>query len=343
MKYVLAVLVLGGVIIFHELGHFWLAKANHIRVNEFWVGFGPTIFSFQKGETKFALKVLPFGGACVMEGEDQDSDDERSFQKKSVWSRISVVAAGPLFNFLMAFLCSIFVMGALGYVKPVAAGVADGSPAQEAGLQKNDEIVKMNHKPIHFASEVSMYVMFHSDETIRVTYLRDGQKQTADVTPEYNKKAGRYMIGFQNAAVYTRSGPLKTLQYSAYNVKFWIQYTVGSLRMLFTGQASFQDMSGPVGIVKVMGDSYEASVQQGIFYGIISLLDFAILLSANLGVINLFPFPALDGGRLVFLFIEAVRKKKVKQEREALVNLIGIVCLFGLMGVIMISDVFKLF
>lgn len=344
IRYVLAFIVLSIIIIFHELGHFLLAKKNDIRVNEFCLGFGPTIWGFQRGETKFSIKALPFGGACVMEGEDDESSDERAFQKKSVWARISVVAAGPLFNFLMAFVFSIIVIGSIGYSRPVVSGVMNGYAAQQAGIQSGDEIIRLNHKHIHFYNEISMYSIFHAGEDVTVTYLRDGEKHTADLKPTYNQKAKRYLYGITGSTQNARPGVFETLQYSVYNLKYWIEYTYGSLKLLILHQVSLNDMSGPVGIVKAIGDSYaESSRSAGLFYGFLSLLNFSILISANLGVINLLPIPALDGGRLVFLVIEAIRGRRVRPEREAMVHFAGLLCMFGLMAVIMVNDVVKLF
>lgn len=343
IRYVLAFVVLSIIIIFHELGHFWLAKKNGIRVNEFSLGLGPTIVGFQHGETKFSIKALPFGGACMMEGEDGESNDDRSFQKKPVWARISVVAAGPIFNFILAFVFSVIIIGSVGVVKPVLSDVSPGYAAQEAGLQAGDEIIKMGNKHIFFYNEVSMYSIFHAGETTEVTYKRDGETKTAVLKPIYNEEEGRYLYGFIGAAEQVRVGPVKTIGYSALNVKFWIQYTYGSLKMLLTNQVSMNEMSGPVGIVKYMGDSYAESRSAGIFYGFLTLLNFGILISANLGVINLLPLPALDGGRLVFLIIEAIRGKRVIPEREGMVHFVGIVCLFALMIFIMFNDVRNLF
>ena len=343
IRYVLAFVVLSIIIIFHELGHFLLAKKNGIRVNEFSLGLGPTIVGFQWGETKFSIKALPFGGACMMEGEDGESSDERSFQKKSVWARISVVAAGPIFNFILAFVFSIVIIGSVGVVKPILSDVTPGYAAEQAGLEAGDEIVKMGNKHIFFYSEVSMYSLLHAGETTEVTYRRDGELKTASLKPVYNEEEGRYLYGFVGAATQDRVGPIQTIGYSALNVKFWIQYTYGSLKMLLTNQVSMSDMSGPVGIVKYMGDSYAESRSAGAFYGFLTLLNFGILISANLGVINLLPLPALDGGRLVFLVIEAIRRKRIKPEREGMVHFIGIVCLFALMIFIMFNDVRNLF
>ena len=342
IKYIIAILLFSAIILFHELGHFLLAKANGIRVNEFSLGLGPTIVGFTKGETKYSIKLLPFGGACMMEGEDSQSDDDRSFQKKSVWARISVVAAGPIFNFIMAFVLAVIILGNIGISTPTVAQVEDGYGAQTAGLQAGDEIIKMNHKHIHFFKEISMYTLFHAGETVEVTYERNGERHIVEVQPTYDEEQGRYRYGIDGSGEYTKVGPIKTLQYSVYEVKYWIQYTVGSLKMLLTRQVSVNDLSGPVGIVKTIGDTYDMSKSDGAFYVWMNLLNLALLLSANLGVMNLLPIPALDGGRLVFLVIGAIRGKRVSEDKEGMVHFIGLLCLFGLMILIMFNDIRKL-
>ena len=342
IKYIIAILLFSAIILFHELGHFLLAKANGIRVNEFSLGLGPTIVGFTKGETKYSIKLLPFGGACMLEGEDSQSDDDRSFQKKSVWARISVVAAGPIFNFIMVFVLAVIILGNIGISTPTVAQVEDGYGAQTAGLQAGDEIIKMNHKHIHFFKEISMYTLFHAGETVEVTYERNGERHIVEVQPTYDEEQGRYRYGIDGSGEYTKVGPIKTLQYSVYEVKYWIQYTVGSLKMLLTRQVSVNDLSGPVGIVKTIGDTYDMSKSDGAFYVWMNLLNLALLLSANLGVMNLLPIPALDGGRLVFLVIEAIRGKRVSEDKEGMVHFIGLLCLFGLMILIMFNDIRKL-
>ncbi len=343
IKYIVAILLFGLIIFFHELGHFLLAKVNHIRVNEFCLGFGPTLVSFQKGETKYSLKLLPFGGACMMEGENIDSDDEGSFQKKSVWARISVVAAGPIFNFIMALIFSSIIIGSLGTQLPVLGGVIEGYSAEEAGLQAGDEIVKLGNQRIHFYKEITLYSLLHEGEDVEVTYVREGETYTVTLVPTYSEENQRYLYGFYSQAVYTKVGPVKTVIYGVYDVKYWIQYTIKSLSMLLGNQVSVNDLSGPVGIVKTIGDTYEESLTDGYYYVFLNMLNIGILLSANLGVMNLLPLPALDGGRLVFLFIEAIRRKRVSQTKEGMVHFIGLACLFALMIFVMFNDVRKLF
>ena len=343
MKFIIAILMFSIIILFHELGHFLLAKKNGIRVNEFCLGLGPTLFGVTKGETKYSVKLFPFGGACMMEGDDGESEDQKAFGQKSVWARISVVAAGPVFNFIMAFVFAVILLSCIGIDRPVVSETINGYSAQAAGMQKGDVIVKINQKKIHFYREVSMYTFFYPGETLEVTYQRNGEEKTAVIEPKLDEKSGRYMIGIKAQAQRERGGLLTNLKYGAHEVGYWIWTSLQSLKMLVTGKVSLNELSGPVGIVKTIGDTYDASKQDGIFYIFLSMLNFSILLSANLGVMNLLPLPALDGGRLIFLILEAVRKKRVDPEKEGMVHFVGIMILMGLMVLVMFNDIRKLF
>jgi regulator of sigma E protease len=344
LNIVIAIIIFSIIIIFHELGHFWLAKANGIQVNEFSLGLGPTIVGFTKGETKYSIKLLPFGGACMMEGEDDSSDNPRAFTSKSVWARISVVFAGPFFNFIMAFLCAFIITCCVGYDEATLSGVIDGYAAQEAGLMEGDTITKMNGHKIHFYREVSAYSLFHTGETVEIEYVRDGEKHTAVLTPKYDEETGRYLYGVIGNYAYTKGNVLDSAVNSLYEVRYWIYTTLQSLKMLVTGGASVNDLSGPVGIVQNMGEVYDESVSSGGYYAaFINMLNWVVLLSANLGVMNLLPIPALDGGRLVFLLVEAVRRKRIDPEKEGYVHMIGIILLMLLMVFVMFNDIRKLF
>lgn len=344
MNIVISILVFSLLILFHELGHFSLAKLNGIRVNEFSLGLGPTIVGFTKGETTYSLKALPFGGACMMEGEDENSDDERAFNKKGVWARISVVAAGPIFNFIMAFVFSIVLIGCIGIDKPVLTDVMDGYAAQEAGLQSGDVIVGMGDKDIHFYKEISVYSAMHVGEPVEVRYERDGQEYTTLLTPKYDEESGRYLYGFISTSERVRTGIFDTIKYSFYDVAYYIDVTIQSVKMLFSGGVTVNDLNGPVGIVQNMGQVYEESVENdGYYYAFLNMLNWTIMLSANLGVMNLLPIPALDGGRLVFLILEAIRGKAIDPNKEGFVHMVGIILLFGLMFVVMFNDIRRIF
>lgn len=343
MSIILAILIFSVIIIFHELGHFLVAKKCDVKVNEFCLGLGPTLFSVQKGETTYSLKLLPFGGACMMEGEDGESSDGRAFPNKSVWQRFAIVIAGPLFNFIMAYALSLLLLGTVGYDVPTLTGVMDGYAAEEEGMQAGDTILSLNHYRIHFYREISVYTFFHPGETVDVTYERDGKRYHAELTPRYDKESGRYLLGIQGNYARVRGNLPQTLLHGFYEMKYQVYTVFESLKMLLTGQLGLNDMSGPVGIVKTIGDTYDESVSSGVFYVVMSMVNIAILLSANLGVMNLLPLPALDGGRLVFFVVEALRGKKVNEEIEGRVHFLGFALLMVLMVVIMFNDIQKLF
>lgn len=342
MNIILALIIFSVIILFHELGHFLLAKHNDVKVNEFCLGLGPTLIGFTKGETKYSLKLLPFGGACMMEGEDEESSDDRGFNSKSVPQRFSIVAAGPIFNFIMAIAFSLILVASVGFDRPILTDVMDGYPAKEAGLQAGDEIVRLGNKTIHLYREVSVYTYFHEGETVEVTYKRNGEKHSTVLTPKYDEESGRYLMGFYGTTARTKGSVFETLQYSIYEVKYWICSTIESLGQLVTGHVSVNDMSGPVGIVKTIGDTYTEAKTDGVFMVFLNMLNICILLSANLGVMNLLPIPALDGGRLVFLIVEAIRGKRMDPNKEGTLNFVFLMLLMVLMVVVMFNDIRKI-
>lgn len=343
MKIILAILIFSFIIIFHELGHFLFAKKCGVKVNEFTLGLGPTLFSWGKGETKYCLKALPFGGSCVMEGEDEESDSDRAFNKKNKWERFQIVFGGPFFNFILAFILSIVYIASIGVNDTTISSVMENMPAQEAGLQAGDEIISINGYNVHFYNEISIYTFLHAKEdNYQVVYKRDGKKHTATIKPKYSEETGRKMLGITKNTEYKKVSPLGVIEYSFYEIKYQIYVTLSSLKMLFTGQVSMNEVSGPVGVVTTISSVYDQSVTSGAFYVFINMTSIAILLSANLGVMNLLPFPALDGGRILLIIIEAIRGKKMKPEIENGINLVGFALLMLLMIVVMYNDIIKL-
>lgn len=342
MGIILAILVFGIIVFIHELGHFLLAKANGIRVDEFSLGMGPRLISFVKGETRYSLKLLPIGGSCMMGEDDVEDVGEGSFNSKSVWARMSVIVAGAAFNFLLALIFSMIVIGYTGYDEPVISGVVEEFPAEAAGLQAGDRIVKMNNKKINIWREITYYNMFHPGETVDLVYERDGEKHEVTITPKKDED-GNYLIGITSPAQYKKANFWTAIQYGIYEVKFWISTTLESLKMLVTGEVGMDQLSGPVGIVDVVDDTYQQSKNYGVMVVIMQMLNIGILLSANLGVMNLLPLPALDGGRLVFLILEAIRGKRVAPDKEGWVHAAGMVLLLALMVFVLFNDVKRLF
>lgn len=342
MGIILAILIFSFIVFFHELGHFLLAKMNGVEVNEFAIGMGPAIYSREYKGTKYAVRIFPIGGFCAMGEDDEATESPNNFNNKSVWARISVIAAGPVFNFILAFIFSVILTAMVGYDKPVVSGVEEGYPAAEAGIRAGDTIVKMGGKRIHLFREVSVYNQFHQGEEVAVTYRRNGEEKTVTLTPKEDKELGYERLGISSSG-YEKANLLTALQYGVYVERFWINTTLESLKMLVTGKVGIDQLSGPVGIVDVVDDSYKESRSYGFMAVLAQLLYIAILISANLGVMNLLPLPALDGGRLVFLFVEAVRRKRVPPEKEGYVHLVGIACLMILMVFVMFNDIRRVF
>jgi len=349
MSIILALLMFGFLVFFHELGHFLLAKKNGIRVNEFAIGMGPKIASFKKGDTVYCIKILPLGGSCMMAGEDEDSEDINAFNNKSVWARISVVLAGPIFNFILAFILAIVVIGTVGYDKPQIIGVMDGYPAAEAGFQEGDVIKKINEKKITIYRDVTLYLALHTGESMTVTVDREGQDYTATIVPKLSEDGSRYYMGVYVSSLRTKTSPIETLKYSLYEVKYQIATVIESLGLIFKGRVTVNDLSGPVGIVDMVNDVVEESTSDEVDFKTnaisvtLNIISFAIMISANLGVMNLLPIPGLDGGRLLFLIIEAIRGKAIDREKEGMVHLVGLVLLMALMVVVMFNDFRKIF
>lgn len=336
------------VVISHEFGHFIVAKKNGIRVVEFFVGMGPSLFSFQKGETKYSLKLFPIGGACLFEGEDgleaeKGEKSERAFPNAPLGARFATIFAGPLFNFLLAYLMALILVSVCGITTSEIQAVSEGSKAEEAGLRAGDVITKMNGKRIHLGGEVTLISQLNTKgERLTVTYRRDGQENTVVIDPAYNEAIGRYQMGI-TAGGYLKCNVPQTFQYAFYTMKFYAQSTIQSLKMLVTGQLSRNDVSGPVGLVKVVDEVYDAAKAYGAIEVLLNMINIALLLSVNLGIMNLLPLPALDGGRLVFFLLEAIRGKPIPPEKEGMVHLAGMVALMLLMVFVFFNDITKFF
>ncbi len=348
MTFILFLLVFGVVVISHEFGHFLIAKANGIHVVEFCVGMGPTLCSFKKGETKYALRLLPIGGACMFEGEDglnqqeEGADNSGSFQNAKVWSRIATVVAGPFFNFFLAFLVALIMVQMIVIREPIVSGLIEGGAAQEAGLMAGDRILSMNGERIYLYEEISLINQLNKGKEIKILYERDGQKYETALTPFYSEEEGRFLLGITNSEIKQIKG-LDGIRFAWYEVRFGVVNTYKSLGMLVTGKVSRQDVAGPVGIaVNVVGKVYEETKESAMDV-LVNMLNIVMLLSVNLGIFNLLPIPALDGGRLVFLLIEVVRGKPISPEKEGLVHFIGMVFFMGLMVVVFFNDLVNIF
>ena len=350
---IIAILVFGVLIVSHEFGHFFIAKKNGIFVEEFSIGMGPKLISKQIGETVYSLRAVPFGGFCKMLGEDESSADERAFINKSPLARMAVVAAGPFMNFIVAF---IFVFGYnafSGIITPVITNVTPESYAYESGLEIGDRVISINGENVNIYSDISLIMDGCNGQDVIVEVKKaDNTKAEYTIKPSVSVDR-RWIIGFSPTVKspligeafdgYERAKFGEILYDSFYRVLFFIKLTVvGFVRML-TFNVSPDDIAGPIGMVKIIETSYTKGLTYSFLYAILNVVYISALFSANLGALNLLPIPAMDGGRLVFLFIEKLRGKPLSADKEGIVHFIGFVILIGLMIFVAFNDLRQIF
>lgn len=350
---IITILLIGVLVVAHEFGHFIVAKKCGIWVQEFAVGMGPKIISRMKGDTEYSIRAIPLGGFCRMEGGSEDGEiSERSFLAKSVGARLAVMAAGPFMNFLLAFLL-IFGLTCTSYTAtPEIREILAGSAASETGLQAGDVIRRINGKRIHIYDELQYILQQNSGESIQVEVARtDGQRHVYALQPRLDEEQGRYLIGFtpvvqtgllaQPIDGYDKMSVLDTARYSYYAMLNYVKMTAQGLARVFTFTASQDEYGGPIAIYHAVGDSYQAGLAYSVQAAIQNVVYIGAVLSANLGVLNLFPIPGLDGGRILFLLIEAVRRRPMNAELEGKLLFLGFVFIMGLMVYILWGDVVK--
>ena len=373
------------VVISHEMGHFLIAKANGIHVVEFFIGFGPTLIKWNKGGTKYSIKLLPLGGACVFEGEDDPEDTLKnagkgksvsenaaygsegskadgektessetvksgqnkkygsSFTEASAWRRLAVIIAGPFFNIVLGFIIAFIMVNLVAIRDPVATEIIPGGAAEEAGLLPGDRIISMNGQRICLYEDIVLFNALSDHKNVLVVYERDGERKSAVLVPKYDEEEGRYLIGIANSSFVELKG-LDAFKYTWYEMRYNFKMTYGSLFMLVRGRVKTTDVSGPVGIaVNVVGETYAQTKQYGFSTVLVNMLNIALMLTVNLGVLNLLPIPALDGGRLIFILLEIIRGKPVPREKEALVHFIGMIFFIILIVLVFFNDIRNIF
>ncbi len=338
-------IIFGVLVTSHEFGHFIIAKSGGIRVNEFFIGMGPTIWKKQKGETLYSIKLLPIGGACVFDGmdpvaEEMEGYDEHSFLNAPVWRRIATLFGGPFANFIIAYIIAVVLVGFSAWNFPVINELTEDSAAAEAGMQAGDKFISIDGEKVYMAAEVTLISQFAEGSPMDVVYERDGEIYETTITPKYSDEAQRYYMGFY-LGEYGEIKGIETLKYAWYEVRYDFIATYRSLALLVKGKLTADDVSGPVGVVKIVDDAYDEVKPYGMSAVILTMLSLTTILSVNLGVMNLLPFPALDGGRLVFQFIEVIFGKPVPPEKEGFVHMIGMVALLGLMVFVLFNDITK--
>ncbi len=427
MNILWAIIALSFLILIHELGHFVVARWADIKVLEFSIFMGPKLFSWGKGETKYSIRAIPMGGFVRMEGEEEDSDDERAFNKKPAWKRALVVAAGATMNIVIAIIIMTVISFSLGYNTNTISMMSEDSALKEAGLMVGDKIVSYDKKHVFYPSDLSLFLYVSEGEPVEVSYRREGVKGVQQTTVTPKETAPVYLIGVSvgmtdgkanniiqgvekgspadmagliagdviirvddvtvsqrddllNHLQQTKDQPVEItvdrngdiitvhdvvpvasqtyfdlgVQYEYKKGGFWgaitsgINYSISTMRSvfysigwLFTGKANFSDLSGPVGIVSYIGEVVDMG--RGLSEKILYLMQISAFLSLNLGVMNLLPFPALDGGKLFLILIAKIRKKPIPPEKEAWISLVGFALLIALMIATLFNDIPKLF
>ena len=347
-----AILLFSFLIFIHELGHFLAAKASKVRVNEFSMFMGPAIFKKQVGDTLYAIRCIPIGGYCAMEGENEDTDDPHSFQKAAWWKRLIILVAGSFMNLVAGFLILAIVFApAKQFSVPVIASTEVGcTVVREGGLQIGDEILELDGEKIYVQPDFNVILQLNPGDTHDIVVKRDGKKIVFNdykmdkhlfLDETTGQEVERYGFSFcvEDA---TFGNKLKYTFNSGINVVRSVRL---SLQMLITGQASFGDMTGPVGIVQMMSDTAESSETKT--DALLNVLYIGGFLAINLAVMNLLPIPALDGGRVVGLLltcaIEKITRKKLDAKYEGYIHGIGMIFLLILMALILFKDVFAIF
>ena len=350
MVYILiAILIFGVLIAVHEFGHFLAAKACGVRVNEFSIGMGPQLFHKTKGDTEYSLRLLPIGGYCAMEGEDEDSDDDRALGRQVWWKKFIIFVAGAFMNFLTGLIIVICLYaGAQAFYTTEIVELNPDFPQQgEDGLMPGDTIYAINGERIYLKSDVSLIIGLGDTGTIDMTVLRDGKKLDRTLTKQvYTDENGQEYeaYGFTYGGI-AEATPLLRLQYSWYQTMDYVR--IVRLQMLLSGAAGVNDLSGPVGIVSTITEvGKETEAEAGFGAALESILYFAAMFAVNLAVMNLLPLPALDGGHVLFLLVNGIAvalfKKEIPSKYLNVINGIGFALLMALMLFVTFHDIVKL-
>jgi len=346
----LAILIFGVLIFVHELGHFLTAKAFGVRVNEFSMCMGPAILQKTVGETTYSLRCLPVGGYCAMEGEDGGSADPRAFTAKPAWQRAIILVAGAGMNFLVGLLILLVLYAsAQQFVTTRIAGFFEGCPLEgEDGLQVGDEIVSVDGERVYLNGDLTMLLERSSDTVYDIVVRRDGKRVTLK---DFRMEKQLYTLDGQEVMKYglnfavADNSPLETLKYAWNSALNFARLVRLGLVDLFTGAVGLKDMSGPVGIVQVINETGTSASSTS--EGVADVFYLGAFLAVNLAVMNLLPFPALDGGRVFFLVVtallEAILRRKIDPKYEGYIHAAGMAVLLGVIAVVTLKDIIGLF
>lgn len=336
--YALIMILVFGVLIFiHEFGHFFTARRCGVAIKEFAVGMGPTLFSWKskKYDTKYALRLFPIGGFVSMVGEDEDSEDENAFCNKSVFKRMIIVVAGAVMNLLLGFVLMMTLVLLQGPIGSTVVAEFNENSVSSSQLQVGDEIVKVDGVRVHSGNEVLYEIMNQGYEPIDIVVKRDGKKIELNgvVFSTVEEQGATFGVMDFKVKQESRSFP-NLIKQTFFRSVSTVKMVYDSLIGLVSGRFGMEAVSGPIGVAEAVGDAAKSSY--------ISFIYIVAILTINLGVVNLLPFPALDGGRFVLLIIEGIRKKPLNRNVEAYINFAGLIILFAFMIFVSFKDIFKL-
>ena len=337
---VAAIFVFGLLVLFHELGHFITAKLTDMRVDEFAIGFGPRLLSYKYGETIYSIRSLPLGGFNDIAGMDPDDSEAgpRGYSAKPVWARMIVILAGSVMNFILPVIIFFFVFCFAGVstpsTEPVLGNVMAHKPAAEAGLMAGDRILRIDGSDIDSWKSFVDTIKNGDGKVFTVEFERNGEEMATSLIPAYDSSSKRAMVGVMGSVDTQMPGPAEAAKMAVQKTGNVIVYMMDTLMQIFTGRTE-ADLAGPLGVAQMAGEVAQI--------GFVPLINFAALLSLNLGIINLFPVPALDGGHFVTLLVEAVRGKPLSAKALHYTQTVGIALLLALMVFATKNDFVRIF
>ena len=341
----LFIIILGIIIFVHEFGHFIFAKIMGVYVYEFALGMGPKIWGKKVGETEYNLRAIPIGGFCQLAGEDLEDDDvlkvprERRLQAKKPWQRFLIMVFGPMNNFILAVIVLFFVALVWGgnTINPVISRVEEDSPAYKVGIKEGDKVVKINSHKVSTSDDITLYLALANPKKKNTLVIERGKKKYTFKVKPHEVKEGKdtyYRYGLMISQEKT-TGFLNAFSYTYLKTKSMFKQMFITLKALFTGGIRLNQLSGPVGIYSIVGEQKSG--------GLASLLYLMAFLSINVGFINLLPIPAFDGGHILFIIIEKIKGSPVDPELENKIHTVFLMLLMGLMLVITVNDILRLF
>lgn len=347
LSIIITILIFGIVVMIHEWGHFISAKRCGVTVEEFAIGMGPKLWKKQRGETLYSVRLFPIGGFCKMADEDDEGSKKVGFNNISVWKRMIVILAGVFMNFVLAIFINAVIIMFIGYAGNTVLEVITDSPAERAGIMAGDKIVSINNSSTNLFDDIAFSLSQRKGENVIVGYERNGEYFEANINVPRKENLGikvdRKVSLFEKSSEGFESvGFFDSVRAGFWKGVYMVKITFYGIGQLFTMQVSLDDVAGPIGLTSAVDTVYEKTIQVSIWNTVISMAEIAALLSANLGVMNLLPIPALDGGRFVFLIIEAIRRKPIPPEKEGMIHFAGFAILMAFGILVAFNDVFKL-